>query len=386
MRLASRMNQLGTETAFDCLCRARALECKMEVIHLEIGEPDFTTPAHIREAAKQALDQGYTHYGPAAGLPELREAIAEYAGRFRGVKFTPDQVVVAPGAKPIMSFAMLALVEPGDEVIYPNPGYPIYESMINFLGGHAVPIRLREERQFRLDAEELASLVNPRTKLIVINSPHNPTGGMLTREDLALIARTAVEHDVWVLADEVYSEIIYDGRFVSISQFPELENRLIVVDGFSKTYAMTGWRVGYGIMPTLMAEQLARIQTNLNSCTATFSQRACLGALTGPRDEVEAMIAEFRRRRDFIVAGLNQLRGFRCATPQGAFYVFPNVEGTGIDCQVLANRLLEEQGVACLAGTCFGKYGDGFLRFSYANSVANIGRALEKIGRLLANR
>lgn len=386
MRLASRMNQLGTETAFDCLCRARALECKMEVIHLEIGEPDFTTPAHIREAAKQALDQGYTHYGPAAGLPELRQAIAEYAGRFRGVKFTADQVVVAPGAKPIMAFAMLALVEPGDEVIYPNPGYPIYESMINFLGGQAVPIRLREERQFRLDAEELANLVNRRTKLIVINSPHNPTGGVLTREDLALIARTAVEHDVWVLADEVYSEIVYDGRFVSISQFPELENRLIVLDGFSKTYAMTGWRVGYGIMPALMAEQLAKIQTNLNSCTATFSQRACLDALTGPRDEVEAMIAEFRRRRDFIVVGLNQLPGFRCATPQGAFYVFPNVEGTGIDCQVLANRLLEEQGVACLAGTCFGKYGDGFLRYSYANSITNIGRALEKIGRLLANR
>jgi aspartate aminotransferase len=383
MRLADRMSRLGTETAFDCLCRAKALECKMDVVHLEIGEPDFDTPKHIRDAAKEALDKGYTHYGPAAGLPELREAIAEYAGRFRGVKFTPDQVVVTPGAKPIMSFAMLALVEPGDEVIYPNPGFPIYESMINFLGGNAVPIRLREDRQFRLDAEELASLVNPRTKLIIVNSPHNPTGGVLTKEDLRLIARTAVEHDVWVLTDEVYGEMLYDGKFESISRFPELENRLIVLDGFSKTYAMTGWRIGFGIMPTLMAEQMARIQTNMNSCTASFSQRACLAALRGPRDEVSAMVAEFRKRRDFIIAGLGKLRGFRCQSPAGAFYAFPNIEGTGIDCQVLANRLLEEQGVACLAGTCFGKYGNGFLRFSYANSIENIGRALEKIDTLL---
>jgi aspartate/methionine/tyrosine aminotransferase len=383
MRLAGRMSRLGTETAFDCLCRARALECKMDVVHLEIGEPDFDTPKHIRDAAKEALDRGYTHYGPSAGLAELREAIADYAGRFRSVKFTPDQVVVTPGAKPIMSFAMLALIEPGDEVIYPNPGFPIYESMINFLGGNAVPIRLREDRQFRLDAEELSNLVNPRTKLIIINSPHNPTGGVLTRDDLRLIAETARKHDVWVLADEVYGEMLYDGEFESISQFPGIENRLIVLDGFSKTYAMTGWRIGYGIMPTLMAEQMARIQTNMNSCTATFTQRACLAALRGPRDEVNAMVAEFRKRRDFIIAGLNKLQGFRCQSPAGAFYAFPNIEGTGIDCQVLANRLLEEQGVACLAGTCFGKYGNGFLRFSYANSIENIGRALEKTDKLL---
>ena len=383
MRLADRMSKLGTETAFDCLCRARALECKMDVVHLEIGEPDFDTPKHIREAAKAALDAGYTHYGPSAGLPELREAIAAYCGRKRSVHFTPEQVVVTPGAKPIMSFAMMALVEPGDEVIYPNPGFPIYESMINCMGGNAVPVRLHEDRGFRLDAGELASLVNQRTKLIILNSPQNPTGGVLTREDLRLITETAVKNDVWVLADEVYGEMLYEGSFESISQFPEIEPRLIILDGFSKTYAMTGWRVGFGIMPARLADLMAKIQTNMNSCTATFTQRACLAALNGPRDEVDAMLAEFRKRRDFIIAGLNKLPGFRCQSPLGAFYAFPNIEATGIDCQVLANRLLEEKGVACLAGTCFGKYGDGFLRFSYANSIENIGKALGKIEELL---
>lgn len=383
MRLADRMNNLGTETAFDCLCRAKALECTMDVVHLEIGEPDFDTPQHIREAAKRAIDEGYTHYGPSAGLPELRAAIAEYAGRLRGAHFTPEQVVVTPGGKPVMAFAIMALVEEGDEVIYPNPGFPIYESMIEYMGGTAVPIRLREDRQFRLDAEELASLVNPRTKLIIINSPCNPTGGVLTRDDLKLIADTAVKHNVWVLSDEIYSEILYEGTFESIVQHADVRERLIILDGFSKTYAMTGWRIGYGIMPPLMADKLARIQTNTNSCTATFTQRACLDALRGPRDEVNRMLAEFRRRRDFIVEGLNNLKGFRCKLPAGAFYAFPNIEGTGLDCKVLAHRLLEEQGVACLAGTCFGKYGDGFLRFSYANSIENIGKALEKTERLL---
>jgi aspartate/methionine/tyrosine aminotransferase len=377
------MNNLGTETAFDCLCRAKALECKMDVVHLEIGEPDFDTPRHIREAAKRAIDEGYTHYGPSAGLPELRAAIAEYAGKLRGVHFTPEQVVVTPGGKPVMAFAIMALVEEGDEVIYPNPGFPIYESMIEYMGGTAVPIHLREDRDFRLDAGELAALVNPRTKLIIINSPCNPTGGVLTKDDLKLIADTALEHNVWVLSDEIYSEILYDGTFESIAQVPDIRQRLIVLDGFSKTYAMTGWRIGYGIMPPAMADKLARIQTNTNSCTATFTQRACLDALTGPRDEVNKMLAEFRRRRDFIVDGLNKLPGVRCKLPAGAFYAFPNIEGTGLDCKVLAHRLLEEQGVACLAGTCFGKYGDGFLRFSYANSIENIGKALEKTGRLL---
>jgi aspartate/methionine/tyrosine aminotransferase len=380
------MERLGTETAFDCLCRAKALECLMDVVHLEIGEPDFDTPKHIREAAKAALDQGFTHYGPSAGLPELRQAIAAYATRLRGVRFTPEQVVVTPGGKPVMAFAIMALVQMGDEVVYPNPGFPIYESMIAYMGGTPVPIQLREERNFRLDAEELASLVNHRTKLIIINSPANPTGGVLTAEDLRLISETAVKHDVWVLSDEIYSETIYDGKFESISQFADIHPRLIILDGFSKTFAMTGWRAGYGIMPAQMAERLARIETNVNSCTATFVQRACVEALNGPRDEVNRMLEEFRKRRDFIVKGLNELPGFHCVMPQGAFYAFPNIEGTGIDCRVLAHRLLEEKGVACLSGTCFGNYGNGFLRFSYANSVENIAKALKRIKELLGSQ
>lgn len=383
MNLAERMQRLGTETAFECLCRAKELECKMDVIHLEIGEPDFSTPKHIVEAAKMALDEGWTHYGPSAGLPELRGAIARYAGRLRGVKFFPEQVVITPGAKPVMSFAIMALVETGDEVIYPNPGFPIYESMIEFIGGRPVPIRLREEKGFRLDIEELTSLVNPRTKLIIINSPANPTGGVLTREDLRLIADIALKHNVWILADEIYSEIVYEEKFESIAKFPEVAPRLIILDGFSKTFAMTGWRIGYGIMPAEIAEKMARIETNINSCTTTFVQRACLAALTGPHDAVDRMIAEFKQRRDFIVEGLNRLPGFRCIKPKGAFYAFPNIEATGFDCKVLADRLLEEEGVACLAGTCFGKFGDGFLRFSYANSIENIRRALERIERFL---
>jgi aspartate/methionine/tyrosine aminotransferase len=377
------MERLGTETAFDVLRRAKELECTMDVVHLEIGEPDFATPKHIVEAAKRALDEGWTHYGPSAGLPELRAAIAEYAGRLRGVKFFPEQVVVTPGGKPVMAFAIMALVETGDEVIYPNPGFPIYESMIEYMGGRPVPIRLRLERGFRLDTEELVSMVNPRTKLIVINSPANPTGSVLTREDLRLIADTALKYNIWILADEIYSEIIYDEPFESIAQFSDVHPRLIILDGFSKTFAMTGWRVGYGIMPRDMAEKLARIETNINSCTATFIQRACLAALQGPHNEVDKMVAEFKKRRDFIVEGLNRLPGFRCLVPKGAFYAFPNIEGTGLDCKVLADRLLEEAGVACLAGTCFGKYGDGFLRFSYANSIENIACALERIENFL---
>jgi len=383
MRLADRMSRLGTETAFDCLRRAKALECKMDVVHLEIGEPDFDTPVHIREAAKKAIDEGYTHYGPSAGLPELRAAVAKYAGNLRGIHINPDQVVITPGGKPVMAFAIMALVEEDDEVIYPNPGFPIYESLIDYMGGTPVPIHLREQRDFRLDAEELASMVNPRTKLIIINSPANPTGGVLGREDLGLIAETALKHNVWILADEIYAEILYEGKFESISQFPEIRERLIILDGFSKTFAMTGWRIGYGIMPVQMAEKLARIQTNMNSCTATFTQRACLDALTGPRVEIDRMLTEFRKRRDFIVKGLSEIPGFRCKLPLGAFYAFPNVEGTGIDCEVLAHRLLEEKGVACLAGTCFGKYGDGFLRFSYANSIENIAKALARIRELV---
>jgi aspartate/methionine/tyrosine aminotransferase len=358
----------------------------MDVVHMEIGEPDFDTPKHIREAAKKAIDEGYTHYGPSAGLPELRAAVAKYAGALRGVHINPDQVVITPGGKPVMAFAIMALVEEDDEVIYPNPGFPIYESLIGYMGGTPVPIRLHEEHDFRLDAEELAAKVNPRTKLIVINSPQNPTGGVLTREDLRLIADTALKHNVWILADEIYAEILYEGKFESISQFPEIHERLIILDGFSKTFAMTGWRVGYGIMPVQMAEKLARIQTNMNSCTSTFSQRACIEALTGPRTEIDQMLGEFKKRRDFIVKGLSEIPGFRCKLPQGAFYAFPNVEGTGIDCEVLARRILDEKGVACLAGTCFGKYGDGFLRFSYATSVEKIAKALPRIRELVEKK
>jgi len=382
-KLARRMSRLGTETAFDCLCRAKELECRMAVHHLEIGEPDFDTPVHIREACKQAIDEGWTHYGPSAGLPELRVAVADYAGKLRGVKFSADQVVITPGGKPVMAFAIMALIEEGDEVIYPNPGFPIYESMIEYMGGRAVPVRLREENDFRLDPGELASLVGKRTKLIIINSPQNPTGGVLTEEDLSIIARTALENDCWVLADEIYSEILYEGEFRSISHNPEVQRRLIILDGFSKTFAMTGWRIGYGIMPAEMAQLLAKIQTNTNSCTASFTQRACLAALNGPHDDVDEMVSRFRSRRDVIVDGLNELPGFRCRKPRGAFYAFPNVTETGIDCEVLATRLLEEGGVACLAGTCFGKYGNGFLRFSYANSVETIRQALESARRVL---
>jgi aspartate/methionine/tyrosine aminotransferase len=378
------MGRLGTETAFEVLAAARRLEAQgKDIVHLEIGEPDFDTPSNIIEAANKALHSGKTHYTPAPGIPELRQAIARYVSNTRGISVDPAQVVVVPGGKPIMFYAILALIDEGDEVLYPNPGFPIYESMIRFVGGKAVPTPLREEKQFGLDVGELESLVTDRTKMVIINSPANPTGGVLEAEDIKAIAKLAQERDLIVLADEIYSRIIYDGSFSSIASLPGMPERTIILDGFSKTYAMTGWRIGFGIMPTKMAEWMARLQTNVNSCTSTFTQRACLDALCGPRDEVNAMLTEFRKRRDFIVAGLNKLRGFRCQMPPGAFYAFPNVEGTGIDCQVLANRLLEEKGVACLAGTCFGKHGDGFLRLSYANSIPNIAKALARVEELL---
>lgn len=383
LRLAGRMKRLGTETAFEVLRRAKALEAQgQSVIHLEIGEPDFDTPQFIKEAAKRALDDGWTHYGPSAGLPELRQAIAEEASRLRRVSFNPEQVVVTPGGKPIMSFAIMACVDEGDEVIYPNPGFPIYESMINFMGGIPVAIPLREENDFRLDVEELKRRISRKTKMIIINSPHNPTGSVLEKHDLQAIADIAVNRDIWVLSDEIYSRIVYEGAFESIAQFPEMRDRLIILDGFSKTYAMTGWRVGYGLMPKDLAAQMARIETNINSCTASFIQRACIEALKGPQDEVGKMIAEFKKRRDVIVESLNRIKGISCRKPRGAFYVFPNVQGTGLGCEALAERLLEEAGVACLAGTCFGKYGDGYMRLSYAASVENIKEALRRIRKI----
>jgi aspartate/methionine/tyrosine aminotransferase len=380
LRLASRMSRLGTETAFEVLNKARALERQgKEIIHLEIGEPDFDTPPNIVEAAVDALHKGWTHYGPSAGLPELRQTIAEYVSRTRKVPVTSDEVVVVPGGKPIIFFSMLALVDAGDEVIYPNPGFPIYESMINYLGGKAVPIPLREERDFSLDVRELASLINDRTKLIILNSPHNPTGGMLSKKDIFDIADAIGDRNVLVLSDEIYSRLIYDGEDFSIMSVPGFKERTILLDGFSKTYAMTGWRMGYGVMRSDLATHIARLMTNSNSCTASFTQVAGIEALRGDQSSVGRMSDEFRRRRDAFVAGLNKIKGFSCRTPKGAFYTFPNITKTGWPSKKLADALLDQAGVACLSGTAFGQYGEGYLRFSVANSLENLNKALTRI-------
>ncbi|MBI3872270.1 MAG: pyridoxal phosphate-dependent aminotransferase [candidate division Zixibacteria bacterium] len=371
---AARMADLGTETAFEVLARARELEATgRQIVHLEIGEPDFPTPVHIVEAGIQALRDGYTHYGPSAGLPETRAAISRYVQQTRGIPVTPDWVVVTPGAKPIMFFAVLALVDSGDEVIYPDPGFPIYESVIRLAGGRPVPIRLREDNHFRMDADELANAVSRRTKMIIINSPHNPTGSILTRGDLEMLGRLAVDHGVYILADEIYSRILYDGKSESVLKVvPEAADHVILLDGLSKTYAMTGWRLGWGVMAPPIAAAVARLQTNSNSCTASFSQRVVETALFGSQDAVQNMRGEFRRRRDAIVDGLNAIKGVRCLVPDGAFYVFPNISDFGMPAREIARRLLEEAGVAVLAGTSFGPGGEGHLRFSYANSIDNI--------------
>ena len=380
LRLADRMSRLGTETAFEVLSRARALEAQgKEIVHLEIGEPDFDTPANIIEAGVNALHKGWTHYGPSAGLPELRETIAKYVSETRGVPVASDEVVVVPGGKPIIFFSILALVDPGDEVIYPNPGFPIYESMINYVGGKAVPIQLREERDFRLNAEELASLITSRTKLVILNSPHNPTGGVLPRKDIETIAHALADYPVYVLSDEIYSRLIFEGEHFSIMSVPGFKDRTILLDGFSKTYAMTGWRMGYGVMRPDLATHIARLMTNSVSCTASFTQVAGIEALRGDQSSVEAMSNEFKKRRDFFVARLNKIRGFSCRMPKGAFYAFPNVEKTGWPSKKLATALLEEAGVACLSGTSFGSYGEGYLRFSVANSMENLEKALDRI-------
>jgi aspartate/methionine/tyrosine aminotransferase len=374
------MARLGTETAFEVLVRARALEAQgKNVVHLEIGEPDFDTPGHIVEAGARALKSGATHYGPSAGIPELRQAIAEDSTRFRGVRATPEMVVVTPGAKPIMFFVILALVDEGDEVLYPNPGFPIYESMIRYIGGNPVPVRLLEEKAFTLDVDQLCSKVSPRTRLIILNYPHNPTGGTIPESGLRAIADVAAKHGVPVLSDEIYGRTLYDGDHRSIAALPGMEPLAIILDGFSKTYAMTGWRLGYGIMPAPMAQLVAKLQTNATSCTATFTQMAGVEALRGDQSAVEKMVTEFRRRRDVIVDGLRQIRGLTCVRPKGAFYVFPNITGTGFSSRTLADRLLDEAGVACLSGTAFGEFGEGHLRFSYATSMENIEEALRRI-------
>ena len=380
LRLARRMARLGTETAFEVLVKARALEAKgRDIVHLEIGEPDFDTPANIIEAGSEALHKGWTHYCPSAGLPQLRQAIADEVARTRRVKVAPEEVVVVPGGKPIIFFLILALVEEGDEVIYPNPGFPIYESMVNFLGAKAVPIRLREEMDFRLDVDELKSLITDRTKLIILNSPHNPTGGILEERDVREIAQAIGDRDIMVLSDEIYSRLIFEGAHFSILSLEGWQDRTVLLDGFSKTYAMTGWRMGYGVMRADLATHVARLMTNSNSCTASFTQVAGIEALRGDQSSVEKMCAEFKRRRDLMVAGLNKIKGFSCRLPKGAFYTFPNITGTGWKSKKLADALLDDAGVAGLSGTAFGDYGEGYLRFSVANSMENLEKALARI-------
>ena len=384
MRLAERIGRLGAESAFDVLVKARGLEALgRSIVHLEIGEPDFPTPPHIVEAAKRALDEGWTHYGPTQGLPELREAIASYISRTRGILVGPQQVAVVPGGKPIIFFPLIALVEPGDEVIYPNPGFPIYESMIRFLGAKPVAMPLVESRGFSIDLDLLYDRLTDRTKLVILNAPQNPTGGVIPHEDLRAISEMLANRDVMVLSDEIYSRIHYgDEPPVSITAFPSMLEKTIILDGFSKTYAMTGWRIGYGVMPEWLVTAVNKLMVNSNSCTASFTQRAGIAALTGPQDAVAAMVREFKRRRDAFCAGLNQIPGFRCALPGGAFYAFPNVTATGMSSRRLSDLLLEEAGVSCLNGGDFGEYGEGHIRFSYANSYANLMEAVERIRKV----
>ena len=380
LRLAKRMARLGTETAFEVLVKAKALEAQgRDIIHLEIGEPDFDTPSNIIEAGCNALRKGFTHYGPSAGMMELREVIAQHVSETRRVNVTPDEVVVVPGGKPIIFFSILALADDGDEIIYPNPGFPIYESMINYVGAKAVPIRLREKLEFRLDVDELASLINDRTKLLILNSPQNPTGGVLTKDDIDAIARAIGDRNIMVLSDEIYSQLIFEGEHHSIMSIDGMKERTILLDGFSKTYAMTGWRMGYGVMRADLAIHISRLMTNSNSCTASFTQVAGIEALRGSQDVVDAMRAKFEKRRDVMVAGLNKIKGFSCRVPHGAFYVFPNITKTGWPSKKLADALLEDAGVAALSGTAFGDFGEGYLRFSVANSIENIEKALDRI-------
>ena len=382
LRRADRMSRLGTETAFEVLNKARALERQgKEIIHLEIGEPDFDTPDNVIEAAVSALHQGWTHYGPSAGLPELRQTIADYVSRTRKVPVTSDEVVVVPGGKPIIFFTMLALIDAGYEVIYPNPGFPIYESMINYMGGRAVPIHLREERDFSLAVDELASLITDRTKLIILNSPQNPTGGVLNQQDIHDIADAIGDRNILVLSDEIYSRLLFEGEHFSIMSVAGFKDRTILLDGFSKTYAMTGWRMGYGVMRSDLATHVTRLMTNSNSCTASFTQIAGIEAIRGDQSSVDRMRDEFQRRRDVFVAGLNRIKGFSCRLPKGAFYVFPNITKTGWTSKMLADALLEQAGVACLSGTAFGEFGEGYLRFSVANSLENLQKALTCIER-----
>jgi aspartate/methionine/tyrosine aminotransferase len=375
------MNKLGTETAFEVLAKAKALEKQgRDIVHLEIGEPDFDTPNNIKEAAVKAMKSGYTHYVPAAGIPELRQAIAEYLSKSRGIAVDPDEVVVTPGAKPIIFFSILALVEPGDEVMYPNPGFPIYESMVNFVGAKPVPMPLKEENEFSIDDEDTASKITKKTKLIILNSPENPTGGVLNKGNLEnIVDRVKNRDDVFVLTDEVYAQIIYEGKHQSIASLPSMKEKTILLDGFSKTYAMTGWRLGYAAMRKDLAQKVTQLMINSNSCTTAFNQMAGVEALYGPQTEPKKMVEEFRKRREVIVSGLNKIKGITCKKPHGAFYVFPNIKSFGMESKKLADLILQNAGVAVLSGTAFGAYGEGYLRLSFANSVPNIEKAIKRI-------
>ncbi len=385
MTVASRMMDLGTETAFEVLAKARALEAQgKEIIHLEIGEPDFDTPKHIVDAGVDALRQGYTHYGPTAGLPEFREAIARNSREVRGLDTDPANVVVTPGAKPIMFYVILALAEPGVEVIYPNPGFPIYESMIRFSGATPVPMRLLEERSYHPDLADLAAKITSKTRLLILNSPENPCGSALSRDELETVANLVKEHDgLYVLADEIYKDILYTGEHHSIATFPGMAERTIILDGFSKSYAMTGWRLGYGILPPELVPHVVKLAVNSVSCAASFSQRAGIAALDGPQDEVQAMVAEFAQRRRLITDGLRAIPGINCPEPEGAFYAFPSIQGTGLTSREFEDRAMAEAGVALLSGSAFGQFGEGYVRLSYANSQENITKALERLDRFV---
>jgi aspartate aminotransferase len=388
LRFAERMSRLGTESAFEVLARARRLEAEgRDMIHLEIGEPDLATPGNITEAAVRAMRGGATHYTPASGIWEVREATARYVTRQTGVPTGPERIVLVPGSKNLLHFALLALIEPGDEVLLPDPGYPIYSSLVNFVGATPVSVPIREQNDFRLDVQELRSLVTPRTRALIVNSPANPTGGVLTREDCEAIAAVAIEHDLFVVSDEIYSRLIYEGRHVSLYSIEGMAERCVLMDGLSKAWAMCGWRLGFGAMPVQLAERMDTLMINTSSCAAAFTQWAAVEAFEGAASDaaVSAMMAEFTERRDVVVDGLNAIPGVRCHKPAGAFYVFPNIEGTGWDERALQQALLNEAGVALLAGTAFGRHGRGYLRLSYANSVTNLEKGIERIGNLLTS-
>jgi aspartate aminotransferase len=386
MKLSSRQDRLGTETAFETLAKAKKLEAMgKNIIHLEIGEPDFDSPSYVISAAKKALDNGFTHYGPAVGQPELREAIAIHQGEFNGYDVSPDSVIVTPGGKPVMFFSILALIEKGDEVIYPNPGFPIYESMINYAGGVPVPMKLEESKNFNANVEDLKNLITNKTKMIIVNSPNNPCGSVTAVEDLEKIAKLAIENDIVVLSDEIYKEMYYEGEHYSISRFEGMKERTIILDGFSKSYAMTGWRLGYGIFPEFMIEAITKLMTNSVSCTSVFSQMAAIEAIKGPRDFTLNMMQEFRKRREIIFNGLNSIEGINCKLPSGAFYAFPNISRTGLSSDDFANIALNDYGVALLSGTAFGEYGDNYIRISFANSEDNLSKAIERLSKMISD-